>query len=127
MQTVLSALNSTGFKRVLVTGHSLGAAIASLDAVMLRSALPKEITVDSVVFGLPRVGDQKWAALLDKLVRSSHYAVTVHFRGFSHDGLRCVVAELPARHEPERPGAERASALHQLPAPRRRGPHYRRR
>ncbi|OBZ74011.1 putative feruloyl esterase A [Grifola frondosa] len=68
MSTVQSALSSTGFKRVLVTGHSLGAAIASLDAAMLRMALPSDVEVDSVVFGLPRVGNQPWADLMDKLL-----------------------------------------------------------
>ena len=68
LSTVQSALADTGYTQVLVTGHSLGAAIASLDAVMLRMALPSSVTVDSVVFGLPRVGNQDWANLVDSLV-----------------------------------------------------------
>ncbi|KAI0630116.1 alpha/beta-hydrolase [Trametes polyzona] len=68
MSTVKSGLSSTGFKRVLVTGHSLGAAVASLDAAMLRMALPDDVQVDSVVFGLPRVGNQAWADLFDTLI-----------------------------------------------------------
>ncbi|KAI0334990.1 alpha/beta-hydrolase [Cubamyces sp. BRFM 1775] len=68
MSTVQSGLASTNFKRVLVTGHSLGAAIASLDAAMLRMALPDDVQVQSVVFGLPRVGNQAWADLLDSLI-----------------------------------------------------------
>lgn len=69
MATVQAGLASTGFKKVLVTGHSLGAAVASLDAAMLRMALPDDVQVDSVVFGLPRVGNSPWADLFDKLVR----------------------------------------------------------
>ncbi|KAI8993878.1 alpha/beta-hydrolase [Trametes punicea] len=68
LSTVKSGLSSTGFKHVLVTGHSLGAAVASLDAAMLRMALPDDVTIDSVVFGLPRVGNQAWADLLDSLI-----------------------------------------------------------
>ena len=68
LSTVQSGLSSTNFKRVLVTGHSLGAAIASLDAAMPRMALPDDVQVQSVVFGLPRVGNQAWADLLDSLV-----------------------------------------------------------
>ncbi|EIW63608.1 alpha/beta-hydrolase [Trametes versicolor FP-101664 SS1] len=68
MATVQSGLASTGFQRVLVTGHSLGAAVASLDAAMLRMALPDDVQVDSVVFGLPRVGNQEWADLFDTLI-----------------------------------------------------------
>ncbi|KAH9951043.1 alpha/beta-hydrolase [Amylocystis lapponica] len=67
LSTVKSALSSTGYNQVLVTGHSLGAAVASLDAVMLRMALPSSVTVESVVFGLPRVGNQDWANLVDSL------------------------------------------------------------
>ncbi|KAH9859057.1 alpha/beta-hydrolase [Lenzites betulinus] len=68
MSTVQSALASTGFKQVLVTGHSLGAAVASLDAAMLRMALSSDVAVKSVVFGLPRVGNQDWADLFDTLI-----------------------------------------------------------
>lgn len=64
-----SALASTGYKNVLVTGHSLGAAVASLDAVMLKMALPSDVAINSVVFGLPRVGNAQWASLVDSLVR----------------------------------------------------------
>ena len=68
LSTVQDGLSSTGFKNVLVTGHSLGAAVASLDAAMLRMALPSDVAVSSVVFGLPRVGNQAWADLYDTLV-----------------------------------------------------------
>ena len=68
LSAVQGALADTGFARVLVTGHSLGAAVASLDAAMLRMALNESVAVDSVVFGLPRVGNQDWADLLDSLV-----------------------------------------------------------
>lgn len=67
LSTVQSALASTGYTNVLVTGHSLGAAIASLDAVMLKMALPSTVNVESVVFGLPRVGNQDWANLVDSM------------------------------------------------------------
>lgn len=75
MATVQSGLASTGFQRVLVTGHSLGAAVASLDAAMLRMALPDDVQVDSVVFGLPRVGNQEWADLFDTLVSTSYIQI----------------------------------------------------
>lgn len=68
LSTVQSALNSTGSKKVLVTGHSLGAAVASIDAIMLRSKLDPSIELTSVVYGLPRVGNQAWADLVDSMV-----------------------------------------------------------
>lgn len=68
LSTVKSALSSTGFKRVLVTGHSLGAAVATLDATMLRMQLDSSVQVDSVVFGLPRVGNQEFADMVDSML-----------------------------------------------------------
>ncbi|KAH9942498.1 alpha/beta-hydrolase [Epithele typhae] len=67
LAAVTQALADTGFKSVMVTGHSLGAAIATLDAAMLKMAVPDDVAVDSVVFGLPRVGNQAWADLFDSL------------------------------------------------------------
>ncbi|EJF65550.1 alpha/beta-hydrolase [Dichomitus squalens LYAD-421 SS1] len=95
LSTVQSSLASNGFKKVLVTGHSLGAAVASLDAVMLRMALPDDVEVDSVVFGLPRVGNSAWADLVNSLIPSfAHITnqddpvpnVPPHFLDFEHPG-----------------------------------------
>ncbi|EKM59656.1 uncharacterized protein PHACADRAFT_114705 [Phanerochaete carnosa HHB-10118-sp] len=70
LSTVKSALASTGYTNVLVTGHSLGAAVATLDAIMLRMQLPSNVGVDSVVFGLPRVGNQQFANMIDSMLPS---------------------------------------------------------
>ncbi|PIL29756.1 hypothetical protein GSI_08195 [Ganoderma sinense ZZ0214-1] len=93
LATVKSALKKSGYKKVLVTGHSLGAAIASLDAAMLRMALSKDVAVKSVVFGLPRVGNSDWATLLNKLIPDFAHVtnqddpvpnVPPHFLDFEH-------------------------------------------
>ncbi|KAI1795739.1 alpha/beta-hydrolase [Ganoderma leucocontextum] len=93
LSTVKSALQKSGYKTVLVTGHSLGAAVASLDAAMLRMALPKDVDVNAVVFGLPRVGNSAWATLLTKLVPDFAHVtnqddpvpnVPPHFLDFEH-------------------------------------------
>jgi predicted lipase len=68
---VKAALASTGATKVAVTGHSLGAAIASMDTAMLRLALPKEITITAATFGLPRVGNQAWADFIDATIGGS--------------------------------------------------------
>ena len=65
VQNALAANNAT---RVLVTGHSLGGAIATMDGVMLRKRLPASISVNTVVFGLPRGGNKAWADLVDSTV-----------------------------------------------------------
>nr|VWO96219.1 Acetylornithine/succinyldiaminopimelate aminotransferase (ACOAT) (DapATase) (Succinyldiaminopimelate transferase) (EC (EC [Ganoderma boninense] len=93
LATVKSALADSGFKKVLVTGHSLGAAVASLDAAMLRMALSEDVAVSSVVFGLPRVGNSEWADLLNKLIPDFAHVtnqndpvptVPPHFLDFEH-------------------------------------------
>ncbi|CAD6884360.1 unnamed protein product [Tilletia laevis] len=54
--------------RIFVTGHSLGAAIAVLDAIALRNVAPTGVQVEVSVTGQPRVGNPVFAALLDQLV-----------------------------------------------------------
>ncbi|KAI0633275.1 alpha/beta-hydrolase [Trametes polyzona] len=76
LSTVKSALKSTGSKKILVTGHSLGAAIASIDAMMLKTKLDSDIDLTAVVFGLPRVGNQAWADLVDSTLGDSFTHVT---------------------------------------------------
>ncbi|OBZ73725.1 Lipase [Grifola frondosa] len=61
---VSSAISKYGTKSVTLTGHSLGAAIALLDAAYLPLHIP-ELVVTFIGYGLPRVGDQSWANYLD--------------------------------------------------------------
>ncbi|KAH8091740.1 alpha/beta-hydrolase [Cristinia sonorae] len=64
---VQSALKDTGFTKVLTTGHSLGGAIALLDALMFKMKLPN-VDVQSVTFGMPRVGNQEFANMVDSML-----------------------------------------------------------
>jgi triacylglycerol lipase len=52
--------------KVYVTGHSLGAAIASLLAVAITDL---KITPSIATFGSPRVGDDAWVALFNSLIK----------------------------------------------------------
>ncbi|KAI0258660.1 lipase [Gloeopeniophorella convolvens] len=67
--TILSAVNQAlsahGATSVTTVGHSLGAALALLDALYLRIQLPATVTVSMVGYGLPRVGNQAFASLID--------------------------------------------------------------
>ncbi|XP_006458628.1 hypothetical protein AGABI2DRAFT_217368, partial [Agaricus bisporus var. bisporus H97] len=62
---VLSAVNTAmsrfGARRVTVTGHSLGGAIATISAVHLKLHLPSTTTFKVVTYGCPRVGNQAFA------------------------------------------------------------------
>jgi len=56
-------------RNVIVTGHSLGAAIGLLDTVFLAQHLDPSISIKSVTFGLPRTGNKAWANFVDKIVK----------------------------------------------------------
>ncbi|KAF5386423.1 hypothetical protein D9757_006630 [Collybiopsis confluens] len=65
LAAVQQGLEENNAKNVLITGHSLGAAVASLDAMFLKGKLDPSIQITTTVFGLPRVGDQAWADFVD--------------------------------------------------------------
>ncbi|KZP01504.1 alpha/beta-hydrolase [Calocera viscosa TUFC12733] len=74
--TVLSAVQQVisdhGVTNVITIGHSLGGAIALLDAVYLPLHLPSTITFRSVLYGLPRVGNPSFAEYVDANVNLVH-------------------------------------------------------
>lgn len=61
LAAVIKAQKATGSTKVVLTGHSLGAAIALLDSVYLPLHLPAGTTFTTTVFGLPRVGNAAFA------------------------------------------------------------------
>jgi len=89
---VLAGLDSTGVKKVLVTGHSLGAALATMTGAMIKDAVDPSVDVSVVGFGLPRGGNENWANFLDNgvgvtFVTNQHDPVPIvppKFLGFQH-------------------------------------------
>ncbi|CAK5267194.1 unnamed protein product [Mycena citricolor] len=89
---VQKALASTGSKKVAVTGHSLGAALATMTGAFLKSAVDPSVQVSVTGFGLPRGGNQAWADFLDGQVGVSFMTnqhdpvptVPPRFLGFQH-------------------------------------------
>jgi len=65
LAAVQAAMAATGSTDVLITGHSLGSAIALLDAVYLPLHLPANTQFTSYLFGLPRIGNQEFADYVD--------------------------------------------------------------
>lgn len=51
--------------KVTIVGHSLGAALALLDAVFLPLHLPATTTFKMVGYGMPRVGNPAFAKYID--------------------------------------------------------------
>ncbi|CAE6456021.1 unnamed protein product [Rhizoctonia solani] len=62
---VKGLLSTHSASKVLVIGHSLGGAIATLDALYFKLNLPSTVSIKAVTFGLPRVGNQDFANLID--------------------------------------------------------------
>lgn len=59
--------------RIVVTGHSMGAALGELATTYLIQRYP-EHSVEGRVFAKPRVGDREWAAYVDKVTQGRfHY------------------------------------------------------
>ncbi|KAJ3797474.1 alpha/beta-hydrolase [Lentinula aff. detonsa] len=73
---VQNGLATTNATNVLVTGHSLGAAVATLDAMFLKEKLDPSVQLTTSVFGLPRVGDQAWADFVDSSLGSTLSHIT---------------------------------------------------
>ena len=65
LTAVQTALSNHSASSVTLVGHSLGAAIALIDAVYLPLHLPPTTTFKYVGYGLPRVGNAAFASYLD--------------------------------------------------------------
>ncbi|KZS95526.1 lipase [Sistotremastrum niveocremeum HHB9708] len=72
LAAVQSGLSKFGTTKVLLTGHSLGAALSLLDSVYLPLHLPKSTTFTTIVYGLPRVGNQAFANYVDANLHLTH-------------------------------------------------------
>jgi len=49
-------------------GHSLGGALAQLDALLFTLNLPRSVTIKAVTYGIPRVGNPEYAVFFDSKV-----------------------------------------------------------
>ncbi|KAK0542835.1 hypothetical protein OC844_007711, partial [Tilletia horrida] len=63
---------------IVAAGHSLGAAIATLDGIALRGAVPASVEVEVGVFGQPRLGNPIFASLVDRLVHDRDQRFKYH-------------------------------------------------
>ncbi len=74
MFALLKEHNATS---VVVTGHSLGAALALLDSVYLPLHLPAGTRVSMVGYGMPRVGNLAFADYVDTMHSADSVTATV--------------------------------------------------
>lgn len=68
LSTVKEIIAAKGATKVTVVGHSLGGAIAALDAMYLQNNLPSTIAIKAVTYGQPRVGNQAFADWMDQYI-----------------------------------------------------------
>ncbi|KAG8738953.1 hypothetical protein FRC11_001018, partial [Ceratobasidium sp. 423] len=68
LAAVKKVISEKGATKVTLVGHSLGGAIAALDALYLKLNLPSTIAIKAVTYGQPRVGNQEFANLIDQQV-----------------------------------------------------------
>ncbi|KAF8806432.1 alpha/beta-hydrolase [Phlegmacium glaucopus] len=61
-------MSVTGSKSIVAVGHSLGGALAELDALFLTLNLPSSTSIKAVTYGTPRVGNSAFAQLIDSKV-----------------------------------------------------------
>ncbi|KAJ7173603.1 alpha/beta-hydrolase [Mycena filopes] len=62
---VMKGLADTGSTKVTVSGHSLGAAVATMTGAFIKASVDPSVQVTVTGFGLPRGGNQAWADFLD--------------------------------------------------------------
>lgn len=72
LAAVQAALSKYGSSSVTVVGHSLGAAISLIDSVYLPLHLPSGTTFQTIIYGLPRVGNQAFANYVDTHLYLTH-------------------------------------------------------
>ncbi|KAL0947771.1 hypothetical protein HGRIS_013847 [Hohenbuehelia grisea] len=68
LEATKKLLKSHGLTKVMVTGHSLGGAMAALGSLFLKMNLGAEVHVEAVTFGMPRVGNDAFARFFDKTI-----------------------------------------------------------
>lgn len=68
-------ISSNNASTVITTGHSLGAAIAEIDALFFKQNLPSSVDVRSVTFGTPRVGNAAYAKYFDSQLLGKFFRV----------------------------------------------------
>ncbi|KAF7354061.1 Lipase-3 domain-containing protein [Mycena venus] len=77
LATVRAQLQIFQRYRIVVTGHSLGGAIASLAAPSLKTAHP-DVDIRLFTFGQPRTGDKEYAAYMESLIGVDNIFRAVH-------------------------------------------------
>lgn len=104
LSNVQKALTQNAATSVTVVGHSLGAALALLDAIYLPLHLPAGTTVKMIGYGMPRVGNDAFANYVDSHATVTHInnkkdivpILPGRFLGFAHPNGEVHITEANA-------------------------------
>jgi len=78
VKTGIAEFNATN---VILTGHSLGAAISVLHAMFLPRHFDETVNFKVVTFGLPRTGNSEWAAFIADAIKARNIDFTFMTNG----------------------------------------------
>ena len=68
LDQVTALMTANNVNKVFITGHSLGAAISTLQAAFLKEKLGDAADIKLRGYGLPRVGNLEWVYVSSRLV-----------------------------------------------------------
>lgn len=78
LKQIKQALTKNQVTNLISTGHSLGAAVSTLDALALANDLNGSIPIEHIGFGSPRVFNPIGAALVDQVVKNPQAKLQYH-------------------------------------------------
>jgi len=81
LTAVKKIMSDHGVTKVTCVGHSLGGAIAILDAISLQLTLPSTTSFKVITYGQPRVGNQAFADYVDQYF-TDNTRITIWFQRF---------------------------------------------
>jgi triacylglycerol lipase len=84
MQKQIFAMLPAQPSEVLITGHSLGAALAQLLVLDMRASSPS-VTVNSINFSSPRVGGQHWQAACEATGATARITRVINYYDYVPD------------------------------------------
>ncbi|KAJ7164216.1 alpha beta-hydrolase [Mycena filopes] len=115
LTTVKTQLADYSTYELVLTGHSLGGAIASLAAVSLKTAAPEAI-MSVYTFGQPRTGNAEFATYMERIVgaqnifRAVHTIDSIPKRPLREDGYEHSATEYWQFEDPLLPSAPASKA-----------------